>query len=72
MIDLVGQVDPPYVLIREFQPIEFVQVHTERKLRLTLVMSLYKTLLSGGVPPSSSLRVLRLLLRVRVSKFQED
>ena len=30
MIDLVGQVDPPYVLMREFQPIEFVQVHTER------------------------------------------
>ncbi|CAL1132314.1 unnamed protein product [Cladocopium goreaui] len=42
------------------------------KLRLTLVMSLYKTLLTGGVPPSSSLRVLRLLLRVRVSKFRED
>ena len=30
-----------------------------RKLRLTLVMSLYKTVLTGGEPPSSSLRVLR-------------
>ena len=30
MIDLVGPVDPPYVLMREFQPKEFVQVHTER------------------------------------------
>ncbi|CAL1131808.1 unnamed protein product [Cladocopium goreaui] len=42
------------------------------KLRLTLVMSLYKTLLTGGEPPSSSLRVLRPFLRVRVSKYLED
>ena len=50
----------------------YVPAHVGCTLRLTLVMSLYKTLLTGGEPPSSSLRVLRPFLRVRVSKFLED
>ena len=39
------------------------------KLRLTLVMSLYKTLLTGGMPPSSPFYYATLFLHACVRKL---